>query len=41
MEQKVVKIEPANEKQLIQKSKMKGMILEYLESLSKNNERSK
>lgn len=41
MEQKVIKIEKATEKQLIQKEKMKGMILDYLNSLSKDNVRSK
>ena len=41
MEKKVIKIEKATEKQLIQKEKMKGMILDYLNSLSKDNVRSK
>ena len=41
MEQKVVEIKPATEKQIEQKNKMKGIILEYLQSLTKSTERSK
>ena len=41
MEQKVVDIKPASAKQIEQKAKMKGMRLDYLTSLSKDNGRSK